>query len=104
MYNAADTNLRWLVDGCHLCSDAQRDVCVLGVASVQVAHPLTSRLPPEIQETVGDGVILKHDVVYMSVFLKETEQKAIRANSNSVFIPLYCVLKLGGCYDAVPVC
>lgn len=42
---------------------------MFGVAAVQVAHPLAARLPPEVQEAVGDGVVLKHDVVHVSVFL-----------------------------------
>lgn len=63
--------LRGLVDGSHLSSDAQRNVFVLSVLSIQVSHPLTARLPPEVQEAVSDGVVLKHDVVHMSVFLQE---------------------------------
>lgn len=70
---AEDADLGRLVDGSHLGSDAQRDVCVLGVSPVQVAHPLVARLPPEVQETVGDGVVLKHDVVHVSVFLGERQ-------------------------------
>lgn len=42
---------------------------MLGEPAVQVAHPLTARLPPEVQEAVGNGVVLKHDVVHVSVFL-----------------------------------
>lgn len=63
------SHLWGFVDGSHFCSDAQGDVCVLRVSAVQVAHPLTARLPPEVQEAVSNGVVLKHDVVYMSVFL-----------------------------------
>lgn len=58
-----------LIDGSHLSSDTQRDVFVLGVSPIQVTHPLVTRLPPEIQEAVSNGVIFKHDVVHMSVFL-----------------------------------
>lgn len=43
---------------------------MLSVAAVQVAHPLAARLPPEVQEAVGDGVVLKHDVVHVSVPLR----------------------------------
>lgn len=63
------SHLWGFVDGSHFRSDAQGDVCVLCVSAVQVAHPLTARLPPEVQEAVSNGVVLKHDVVYMSVFL-----------------------------------
>lgn len=67
-----------LVDGSHLSSDAQWDVCVLSVSAVQVSHPLTARLPPEVQKAVSNGVVLKHDVVHMSVFLEE-ERKTSKA-------------------------
>lgn len=60
-----------LVDSCYLGSDAQRDVFVLCELAVQVAHPLTAGLPPEVQETVCNCVVLKHDVVHVSVFLGE---------------------------------
>ena len=40
---------------------------MLGVAAVQVAHPLAARLPPVVQEAIGDGVVLEHDVVHVSV-------------------------------------
>lgn len=63
-----------LVDGSHLSSNAQRDVFVLSVPAVQISHPLTARLPPEVQEAVSDGVVLKHDVIYMSVFLEEKQK------------------------------
>lgn len=63
------SHLWGFVDGSHFRSDAQGDVCVLRVSAVQVPHPLTARLPPEVQEAVSNGVVLKHDVVYMSVFL-----------------------------------
>lgn len=69
---AAEVHLWRLVDGGHLSSDAQRDVFVLGVSPVQVAHPLVARLPPEVQEAVSDGVVFKHDVVHVSVFLGRT--------------------------------
>lgn len=62
-------HLWWLVNGGHFGTDSQWNVCMLCVAAIQVAHPLTSCLPPEVQETVCDGVVLKHDVVHMSVFL-----------------------------------
>lgn len=70
-----------LVDGGNLGSDAQRDVFVLGEPAVQVAHPLTARLPPEVQEAVGNGVVLKHDVVHVSVFLGEEQQRTRSAMS-----------------------
>ncbi len=63
------SHLRRLIDGSHLSSDAQRDVFVLSEPAIQVSHPLTARLPPEVQEAVSNGVVLKHDVVHMSVFL-----------------------------------
>lgn len=66
----SSSHLWGLVDGGHLGTDAQRDVLVLSVPAVQVAHALAARLPPEVQEAVGDGVVLKHDVVHMSVFLQ----------------------------------
>lgn len=72
------THLRGFVDGSDLCSDGQRDVFVLCVPAVQVAHPLAARLPPEVQETVCDGVVLKHDVVYMSVFLVAGMRRVIQ--------------------------
>lgn len=65
-----------LVDGSHLGPDAQRDVFVLSVPAIQVSHPLTARLPPEVQEAVSNGVVFKHDVVHMSVFLGEKTEKA----------------------------
>lgn len=74
-YSDTQTHLRRLVDGSHLSSDAQRDVFVLGEPAVQVSHPLTARLPPEVQEAVGDGVVLKHDVVHVSVFLGGEQTK-----------------------------
>lgn len=74
MYLVGISYLWGLVDGSHLCSDAQRDVFVLSVPAVQVSHPLTACLPPEVQEAVSDGVVLKHNVVHVSVFLEE-EQK-----------------------------
>lgn len=67
-------HLWWLVDGSHLRSDAQRDVFVLSEPAIQVPHPLTARLPPEVQEAVSNGVVLKHDVVHVSVFLREEQQ------------------------------
>lgn len=70
---AAEVHLRRFIDGSHLSSDTQRDVFVLGVSPIQVTHPLITRLPPEVQEAVGDGVIFKHDVVHMSVFLGEQQ-------------------------------
>lgn len=42
---------------------------MLGEPAVQVAHSLTARLPPEVQEAVSNGVVLKHDIIYVSVFL-----------------------------------
>ena len=42
---------------------------MLGVPAIQISHPLAPSLPPEVQEAIGDGVVLKHDVVHMSVFL-----------------------------------
>lgn len=54
---------------------------MLCVPAVQVSHPLTARLPPEVQEAVGDGVVLKHDVVHMSVFLKREEEHRAEASS-----------------------
>lgn len=44
---------------------------MLGEPAVQVAHSLTARLPPEVQEAVSNGVVLKHDIIYVSVFLGE---------------------------------
>lgn len=80
----AASHLGGLVDGCHLRPEAQGDVFVLSVPAIQVAHPLTARLPPEVQETVGGGVILKHDVVHVSVFL-EGEQRTF---TSGVLTPL----------------
>lgn len=71
---AGEVHLWRLVDGRHLSSDAQRDVFVLSVPPIQVAHPLIPRLPPEVQEAVSDGVVFKHDVVHMSVFLGEQQR------------------------------
>lgn len=51
---------------------------MLGVASIQVPHPLVTRLPPEVKETVRNGVILKHDVVHMSIFLQFHQIKTDR--------------------------
>lgn len=68
---AEEVHLWRLIDGSHLSSDAQRDVFVLSVSPIQVSHPLIPRLPPEVQEAVSDGVVLKHDVVHVSVFLGE---------------------------------
>lgn len=68
---AEEVHLWRLIDGCHLSSDAQRDVFVLSVSPIQVSHPLVTRLPPEVQEAVSDGVVFKHNVVHMSVFLGE---------------------------------
>ena len=65
------------VDGSHLSSDAQRDVFVLCVLAVQVSHPLAARLPPEVQEAVGNGVVLKHDVIHVSVFLEEEHNSGL---------------------------
>lgn len=68
---AEEAHLWRLIDGSHLSSDAQRDVFVLSVPPIQVSHPLITRLPPEVQEAVSDGVVFKHDVVHVSVFLGE---------------------------------
>lgn len=68
-------HLWWLVDSSHLSSDAQRDVFVFSEPAIQVPHPLTASLPPEVQEAVSNGVILKHNVVHVSVFLREEERK-----------------------------
>lgn len=69
------THLWWLVDSGHLSPDAQRDVFVLSEPAIQVAHPLTAGLPPEVQEAVSNGVILKHNIVHVSVFLGDEERK-----------------------------
>lgn len=68
-----DVHLWRLIDGGHLSSDTQRDVFVLGVSPIQVTHPLIARLPPEVQEAVSNGVVFKHDVVHVSVFLGERQ-------------------------------
>lgn len=66
---AEELHLWRLIDGSYLSSDTQRDIFVLGVSPIQVTHPLIARLPPEVQEAVSNGVIFKHDVVHMSIFL-----------------------------------
>lgn len=76
-------HLRRLIDGGNLGSDAQRDVLVLGEPAVQVAHPLTAGLPPEVQEAVGNSVVLKHDVVHVSVFLGEQPKTGFQINAES---------------------
>lgn len=48
---------------------------MLSVPAVQVPHPLTARLPPEVQETVSNRVVLKHNIVHMSVFLGGEQKK-----------------------------
>lgn len=63
-----------LIDGSHLRPDPQRDVLVLRVAAVQVAKVLVSCLPPEVEEAICNGVVLKHDVVNMPVFLFDKVQ------------------------------
>lgn len=70
---AEEVHLWRLIDGSHLSSDTQRDVFVLSVSPIQVTHPLITRLPPEVQEAVSNGVIFKHNVVHMSVFLGEQQ-------------------------------
>ncbi len=72
-----------LIDGSHLSSDAQRDVFVLSEPAIQVTHPLIACLPPEVQEAVSNGVVLKHDVVYMPVFLRE-EPRTLNACSRII--------------------
>lgn len=67
------TYLRRFVNGSHLSPDAQRNVFVLSVPSIQVPEVLVPRLPPEVKEAVGNGVILKHDVVYVPVFLQREQ-------------------------------
>lgn len=47
---------------------------MLSEPAIQVPHPLTACLPPEVQEAVSNGVVLKHDVVHVSVFLREEQQ------------------------------
>lgn len=60
---------------------------MFGVAAVQVAHPLAARLPPEVQEAVGDGVVLKHDVVHVSVFLEGEERNfRLKQTSRGLFV------------------
>lgn len=66
---APQTHLRRFVDGSHLGPDAQRNVPVLRVPSIQVPEVLASRLPPEVKEAVSNCVVLKHDIVHMPVFL-----------------------------------
>lgn len=44
---------------------------MLSVASVQVPHPLVTSLPPEVKETVSNGVVFKHDIIHMSIFLQQ---------------------------------
>lgn len=56
---------------------------MLGVPAIQVAHPLTARLPPEVQETVSNGVVLEHDVVHVSVFLVEEHSKKLNSCMSS---------------------
>lgn len=61
--------LRRLVNGRHFRPDAQRDVFVLSVPSIQVPEMLVPCLPPEVKEAISNCVILKHDIVHVSVFL-----------------------------------
>lgn len=55
---------------------------MLGEPAIQVAHPLTAGLPPEVQETVGNSVVLKHDVVNVSIFLGEQSKTGTQINSD----------------------
>jgi len=60
---------------------------VLGVAAVQVTHPLAARLPPEVQEAVADGVVLKHDVVHVSVPLRSAGgDKVVNGNEKEIAV------------------
>lgn len=81
IYLEGTPHLWRLVDGSDLSSDAQWDVFVLSVPAIQVSHPLTARLPPEVQEAVSNGVVLKHDIVHVSVFLGEEQRKLNSCNS-----------------------
>lgn len=69
------SHLRRLVNGRHLGPDAERDVLVLGVAPVQVSEVLAPRPSPEVEEAVGDRVVLEHDVVHVPVLL-QSQQRA----------------------------
>lgn len=64
---------------------------MLSVASVQIAHPLVTSLPPEVEETVGDGVVLKHNVVHVSIFLKRKispfQQKKVKVRIETQHCP-----------------
>lgn len=51
---------------------------MLRVPAVQVSHPLAARFPPKVQKAICDGVVFKHDVVHMSVFLKQDGHKLIK--------------------------
>ena len=76
----AAADLWGFVDCGDLGADAQGDVFVFGVAAVQVAQPLAAGLPPEVEEAVGDGVVLKHDVVHVSVPLRSEGDKIMNGN------------------------
>ena len=48
---------------------------MLLVDAVHEAGPLIPRPAPVVEEAINDASILKHDVVHVSVFLEEEEEK-----------------------------
>lgn len=61
--------LRRLINCSHFGPDAKRNVFVLCVPSIQIPEVLVPGLPPEVKEAISNRVILKHDIVHVSVFL-----------------------------------
>lgn len=78
--------LRRLVNGGYFGPDAERNVFVLGIPSVQIPEMLVPGLPPEVKEAIGNRVVLKHDIVHVSVFLSSKQQADERTVGNNAFL------------------